>query len=147
MATIKLSDPLGRPHPLTDPLAEETLVGLMLTGRSDVYRFVDVDPRDFECLYFRLVWYALSPMRCETEDQSPEQVVDLLDACGLVEPGMFAVPLVWYVRLMEAAVGRTHIAMDKQPMDLAEAVTLLSLRVKLAAANRIDDWREKYDRQ
>jgi hypothetical protein len=134
----------SKPANLTDELAEETLVGLMLTGRSDVFRYAECDASDFENVYFRLIWYALTPMGYASGDQTPEQIVDMLDDCGLIEPAMFAVPLVWYVGLMEKAIGRTHRAMDKENIDLPEAVTVLSLRVKLARANRVDAWREKY---
>jgi hypothetical protein len=133
-----------KPGLLSDPCAEDTLLGLLLTGRKEVYQFTDALPRDFEDIYYRLISHALLPIHDLDDDAPIETVTDCLDAAGLIEPAMFAVPLVWYVRLMEKAVGRTHRVMDEQGIELADCVTALSLRVKLAAANRADAWREKY---
>lgn len=127
------------PQKLSDPIAEETLIGLLLTGREDVYSVVDVEATDFEDYYFRLIRYAVTPMLSREGDQPPQEIVDLLDTCALIDPAPFAVPLPWYVELMEKAIHRTNRAMDLHRLTLTEAVTWLSLRVKLAAANRYDN--------
>jgi hypothetical protein len=127
-----------KPGLLSDPIAEETLAGLLLTGSSDVYRFADAEPSDFENQPYRAIWEALECIHAQSVQVPVATIYGWLDEAGLVEPGDFALPLSWFVDTMSRAVVRTNEAMDKTGMTLPEAVTALSLRVKLAAANRYD---------
>jgi hypothetical protein len=127
----------------SDPQSEDTLIGLLLTGDAEVYRYsADLNALDFESPVYRIIYHVLEAFY-DAGEVEPVEIFRRLDRFNLVEPSEYGLPLAWFAGLAEKAVARTNAAIDKLenhrvPLTLRESVSILVCKVKLAAAHRQD---------